>query len=58
MEATFERLSACSMTFCSSEMYCEVDSRRRASHAFVDNILEELREGVRALLEALMEMDP
>ena len=29
-----------------------VDSRRRASQAFVDKILEELREGVRALLEA------
>jgi hypothetical protein len=30
-------------------------ARRREFHVFVDNLLEELREGIRVLSEALME---
>jgi hypothetical protein len=30
-------------------------ARRRAFHGFVDNLPEELREGIRVLSEALME---
>jgi hypothetical protein len=33
------------------------EARRRAFHAFVDKPLEELREGIRALPEALMEVE-
>jgi hypothetical protein len=32
-------------------------SRRRASHASADKLLEELREGIRPLSEALMETE-
>jgi hypothetical protein len=50
------------MTFCSSRglpgtRTAEVDSRRRASHAFVDKRLEELREGMRTLSEELTETE-
>jgi hypothetical protein len=47
-------MMARSMTFRSSRMVpssrtAEVDFPRRASHCFVDKLLEELREGIRAL---------
>jgi len=35
----------------------ELTSRRRASRTFADKLLEELREGIRPLSEALMETE-
>jgi len=46
-----------SLRSCPAIRTAEVDSRRRASHAFVDKLFEELRERIRALSEALMETE-
>src|SRR6476646_8885725 len=47
--ARLRRESAAAPGCCTAIRTAEVDSRRLASRAFVDKLLEELREGMRAL---------